>query len=107
MQQRRPIFLFKITDVFIKTQKRGRVNEILDYYTDIVFLSVPQLKRFVNNKKWATNNVKIEYGLSFDIKYLGFKIEASSTASGVPLRIPFGQCFSTWFISDRVNKVSL
>lgn len=28
---------FKITDVFINTQKRGRVNEILDYYTDIVF----------------------------------------------------------------------
>lgn len=51
VQQRRPIFLFKITDVFINTQKRGRVNEILDYYTDIVFLSVPQLKRFVNNKK--------------------------------------------------------
>lgn len=50
MQQRRPIFL-KITEVFINTQKRGRVNEILDYYTDIVFLSVPQLKRFVNNKK--------------------------------------------------------
>lgn len=43
--------IFKITDVFINTQKRGRVNEILDYYTDIVFLSVPQLKRFVNNKK--------------------------------------------------------
>lgn len=76
---------------------------ILHWYR---FLSVPQLKRFVNNKKWATNNVKIEYGLSFDIKYLGFKIEASNTASGVPLRIPFGQCFSTWFISDRVNKVS-
>lgn len=30
-------FFFLITDVFIKTQKRGRVNEILDYYTDIVF----------------------------------------------------------------------
>lgn len=30
-------FFFLITDVFINTQKRGRVNEILEYYTDIVF----------------------------------------------------------------------
>lgn len=56
----------------------------------ILFLSVFWLKRFVNNKKWVMNNVKIEYGLLFDIKYLGFKIEVSSIVFGVFLRIFFG-----------------
>lgn len=44
----------------------------------------------MNNKKWVMNNVKIEYGLLFDIKYLGFKIEVSSIVFGVFLRIFFG-----------------